>query len=645
MAKPQTQDVDVSVPSSALTNRAQKAAATRARNKVAQEAKDALELQKPKVDRNAKAKAVANAVWMKKTEAAPNRKRAGSGTMPTIAKEAKRSKKSEKAADQKAEEPARRYAAPLLNASDAESASEEEEQHSDDAEHVELEGELLESDDERLMGLAPAGMAHALGAEAASWQGAEDDSDPVLHVPPKYQRKSFKSRSSSQSSFDSSYISVPEDDDSAIEDTEAPVPPLSVAKQPSVRPKASKPSDAARRYLPGSADLFDSDEDVVVAHPYEEAPGPGMKATNRGRKKTAENVYTDSSRPVKSKRKLIQESEAPRWRNSATGAGHEQAAAAPAFRARSTAIDSTVVKHDVCDVVSQNGRGAHYDMTELVYNPRGTLNLTAQTREIQEVVRIAIDIITVGILMDEAYPDMGDKIKLGVDACADAARELGDDYLPILQKLKDKREKVFRHSLGALPVGRISLTRGEIRTVAVAQVVGHYGLTQGCGEYAAGLLQGQRYIFPGDLRPGGRFKSKEPYRHPAVLNVLQQAIFTGRSSFASGHIQLFESSSKDYPDEKEVPLAMLALVSTAIHAAIDEWSSGTVMQLDFSGNRFAAVYTAHKDTLKHIQKTSPKFYHETMAYLFKTARGATYDRAGGDVVNSAITLMDLSGLD
>ncbi|EPQ56094.1 hypothetical protein GLOTRDRAFT_126179 [Gloeophyllum trabeum ATCC 11539] len=90
---------------------------------------------------------------------------------------------------------------------------------------------------------------------------------------------------------------------------------------------------------------------------------------------------------------------------------------------------------------------------------------------------------------------------------------------------------------------------------------------------------------------------------------------------------------------------MLALVSTAIHAAIDEWSSGTVMQLDFSGNRFAAVYTAHKDTLKHIQKTSPKFYHETMAYLFKTARGATYDRAGGDVVNSAITLMDLSGLD
>ncbi|KZT20963.1 hypothetical protein NEOLEDRAFT_1182049 [Neolentinus lepideus HHB14362 ss-1] len=647
-------------------SRAKKAAETRARNKLAQEAKDALELQKPKVPRDAKVKAVSNAVWLKKNPgqvAAPARKRAASETTP--ANLAKKTKKDNKAASKASKKDGpRQYSAPALDSDseqrpviktvtthhtgdEFESASSEEEQAPSDDDEC-AEAEILELDDEQLMSLAPQGLASALESEAPMWQGGDDDTsfDPALHIPSKYRRKF---RSSSRSSFDSSYVSLPEDADSDVADDMVlqshpqviPVANAHAAQPKGARKGTVKPStNSVSLRAASAAMLFDNDDDIIDARPEQR---------HRYRSNTAYDVLSqptgiiNSSLHSKSKRQLAHESEAPRWRETAEDQNSVNvplARHAPSKTGSSKARGRTTMDAKQDDLkleLPDLDVNIASDITTLVYNVRGSLNLTAQTREIREVLRIAIDIIEVGILMVNAYPDIGDKTKLALEACVDAARELGDDYLPILHKLMDKREKRFRKALADLPAARVSLLRSEVYKAAVAQVPGSYGLALGDGEFASNLLREQRYIFAGDHQPGGRLNYREPYRHPAVHRLIHQVFFAKGTSFGPNHLDLFTSSRKDLADEPEVPMAM-------IHAAIEEWTSGTVIQADFSGSKFASIYAAHIQGLEHVQHKTPNLFHETMVYLFQQARGTI--RNGRDLTgNNAIALMDLSGLD
>ena len=56
----------------------------------------------------------------------------------------------------------------------------------------------------------------------------------------------------------------------------------------------------------------------------------------------------------------------------------------------------------------------------------------------------------------------------------------------------------------------------------------------------------------------------KPYLHPALVSVLHQCFFAGSGSIGSKHASRFTSSLAERPDEKEIPMAMLALVGTAV---------------------------------------------------------------------------------
>ncbi len=52
-----------------------------------------------------------------------------------------------------------------------------------------------------------------------------------------------------------------------------------------------------------------------------------------------------------------------------------------------------------------------------------------------------------------------------------------------------------------------------------------------------------------------------------MLSVLYRVFFKGAKSFASRHDDLFKLSMLSWPDQKEIPLVLLALVRTAVRYA------------------------------------------------------------------------------
>ncbi|KAI0756057.1 hypothetical protein C8Q80DRAFT_1078133, partial [Daedaleopsis nitida] len=94
--------------------------------------------------------------------------------------------------------------------------------------------------------------------------------------------------------------------------------------------------------------------------------------------------------------------------------------------------------------------------------------------------------------------------------------------------------------------------------------------------------------------------------------------------------------------EKEVPLAMLALVATAIHASLTEWKSGAHKTIPFSADTYLDVYNEHVITLNGIKDGNVRGYHMMMHNLYKGASGVP---APAQSRTKALAHVDIAGMD
>ncbi|KAI8968768.1 hypothetical protein BD414DRAFT_373801, partial [Trametes punicea] len=98
--------------------------------------------------------------------------------------------------------------------------------------------------------------------------------------------------------------------------------------------------------------------------------------------------------------------------------------------------------------------------------------------------------------------------------------------------------------------------------------------------------------------------------------------------------------------EKEVPLAMLALAATALHASISEWRSGVYKPAAFSGDCYLDAYQEHILLLKGIQDQNPRAYHVMMHKLYKDASGLVPAMTlAGNAHSDALSHVDIAGMD
>ncbi|KAG6883634.1 hypothetical protein C0992_008249, partial [Termitomyces sp. T32_za158] len=109
---------------------------------------------------------------------------------------------------------------------------------------------------------------------------------------------------------------------------------------------------------------------------------------------------------------------------------------------------------------------------------------------------------------------------------------------------------------------------------------------------------------------------KDLYLHIAIKDIIRNEFFVGKKSFGIKNFDDFTSSHADHP-EPELPISMVALVATAIHAALSKWDKGIKKTMSFDTDSYQEVYRHHVQTLEQYHGRHPLEFHRIMSTLFQ----------------------------
>ncbi|KAI0738178.1 hypothetical protein C8Q80DRAFT_1114055, partial [Daedaleopsis nitida] len=281
--------------------------------------------------------------------------------------------------------------------------------------------------------------------------------------------------------------------------------------------------------------------------------------------------------------------------------------------------------------------------------------LNAQHSHVRETIRAAFISLEADLVFVDSFPNDLGRSHTVAKALREASKILGLHGLTQRLNVDD----TFLRALSALPKQRISTFRSSIKKITDAHILVHYDLNPAeCEEKIPKLFAHMNYIYPGarDVLP-----YNSPYQNPLLDAVLRTAFFTGQSSIANKHPYRFMSSLPQRPEEKEVPMAMLALVGAAVHASLSEWKTGTFKAISFSADSYLDVYYEHITLLQVIKDKNVRGYHKMMHRLYNLARRVLHLRVltecslvslhSGTVAAAAITagnaadVVDIAGMD
>ncbi|KAH9896556.1 hypothetical protein C8Q73DRAFT_821564 [Cubamyces lactineus] len=150
------------------------------------------------------------------------------------------------------------------------------------------------------------------------------------------------------------------------------------------------------------------------------------------------------------------------------------------------------------------------------------------------------------------------------------------------------------------------------------------------------LQKGCRYIYPHDykarpitlysrilelavdwIHQKDQIFTDEPFTLPIFIDGLQAAYFRTPKSFGWRIVDKFTSSFPAKLEEKELPTAVVALISTMVFAVIDNHRSNACKCSNFTTNSYSTAYKRNMDILSLLKERSLEVYHVIMHDLFK----------------------------
>jgi len=283
--------------------------------------------------------------------------------------------------------------------------------------------------------------------------------------------------------------------------------------------------------------------------------------------------------------------------------------------------------------------------TDLIF-PHGSnkVMLTSQCPVVRAVIQDAIERTRASLMFSTAFPDLfeildhiGEALVLAAEhnEATDIGRRLVHDHM-------------YNINMTRIPRARIPLFRREVKDCCAAIVQAEF-LAIPSPLKVMSLVEKQlsnyNYSFPraGNGDPFNFLPMRtRPYRNIRIVNVIRDMFFTGgASSFAHRFRSQFSiHQGRDGVVLRELPIAMVALVATALYAAIKEWSTGTHKFMEFSSNAFQDVYNGHVNTFRHILENREDAYHLMMSDLYSQAISA---RIGFSAAIANIELDDIEG--
>ncbi|KAI0039031.1 hypothetical protein FA95DRAFT_1612907 [Auriscalpium vulgare] len=296
--------------------------------------------------------------------------------------------------------------------------------------------------------------------------------------------------------------------------------------------------------------------------------------------------------------------------------------------------------HQASPIDNTNSDGAWPASTKLVFpNGGAKMRIRAQPADVKKVIRRAVhEEMPEAICFKNAFPSALERPALLHSACIKAAEH--EDAQQVLARLK--ADVAYSRGMCIIPDARISNLRGKVKEAADGVVKDRYQLNTDAipadrfVQHVKKLLDSDDddylYIFP--AAPGSSLTSLKvdttrPFCHPAIIEVLHRSFF-GSKAAAKFAIEKYINIAVG--DEPELPAAMVALASTAVHAGIDAFRFGAAETIIvFDGNKYTEIFKNHLRTLDDIRDEDEQVYSVLMANLFKKASGVTSGSRGSGI--------------
>ncbi|KAG1733540.1 hypothetical protein EDB19DRAFT_2041212 [Suillus lakei] len=287
-------------------------------------------------------------------------------------------------------------------------------------------------------------------------------------------------------------------------------------------------------------------------------------------------------------------------------------------------------------------------IASLIQTESGKVKLLDQNLETRKVLQSAIMEVKCHLFFTNGYPELVDKNQVALQAFIVVAEKRG--VHPIKERLQSDERYVSQ--LGSLVDARVPILRHELKEDACVHANGyfHLGHTDTGKAAARRLLDKLAYIYAlkFDINNKASPIGKKPYQGELLIFLIYQQLFHSSRSVAIKFVEHFIEIANNKGQPPEVPIPLLALVATAVYAALLWKSQGSPSKFNFTGNLFSETYNYHVRFLEKLKKDAPAKFHCMMADIYEAAQKLQYSGAaasGHAAELEAFELLDLDNME
>ncbi|KAI0344377.1 hypothetical protein BDW22DRAFT_1475662 [Trametopsis cervina] len=139
----------------------------------------------------------------------------------------------------------------------------------------------------------------------------------------------------------------------------------------------------------------------------------------------------------------------------------------------------------------------------------------------------------------------------------------------------------------------------------------------------------KRYIYPGNAKHT-TFETDKPYEHGIFADNLCDILRSGRKHAIMARHQDRFAVTWQGSTTNEISKPLLALVATAIHAALCDKKFKGVKPARFTAEEFLSIYETHFGVLVRLEHTHPRVYHRLMEQLYRKSVHTLPSHLDGD---------------
>ncbi|KAG1737131.1 uncharacterized protein EDB91DRAFT_1083165 [Suillus paluster] len=260
-------------------------------------------------------------------------------------------------------------------------------------------------------------------------------------------------------------------------------------------------------------------------------------------------------------------------------------------------------------------------IASLIRTEKGHIKLLDQNNETRRVVRDAIVDAKGYIIFVDAYPELVDKNQVALQSLLTVAQNRGAHAI----KECLQTDAQYAAHLATLVEPRIPLLRRDLKVATCTNIDSYFHFSNNMVK-AKKLMEQHAYIYAlrfdmskfsnNDASPIG----KKPYQGDLLIFLIYEGVFSDAKSIGIKFAEHFARLANNKGNRPECPIPLLALVATAVYAALFWKTLGSPGKFNFTGNQFSETYVFHIKFLEDVKRDAPGKFHCMMADIYEAVQ-------------------------